>query len=430
MMHVAISFCDSIIPKKPNFDFDIDITDYLTQYVSISQPNPNAFSYQYIDDHLSELLELALLDLENEYGKKAFVLLSSYPYFSNGNRFFRQFLTFISSSKVLTQECSTPVLINRIASIFSNILDNSFRIEQDAALLIIKLLPYMEHFSVFDMIQSTFKHQKYSGLRAYLKMLKFQDAIKKEFADQKMPSEKACNLLQLVSLSIDNLTLEDDFRTEEFSEVLVTFLDSTDISILNNVWQAISSLCSKDFVNKMQVFIHRALDILIQPFSELHTYHTFAMDLIGKVVLYKPDFFDSTTYQQICEIVVKVSCQYPNSVYLISSIFKLIIAMLKNAEGTVCALHNIFPLIIAESTNQTRTAFAAHSLRYLSEIVENQEKNSNILAHLSNSARFSKLYNSFLNQYIVAAKEPYGGKMSQSLSKKLQESKNNNFFSL
>ena len=407
------------------FEFHLPATtpliDILTNEIRFCQLRvQNREFAKYLSLNVQQLLEYALLDLSGDIGKKAFILLTT-----NG-----EMLTdaTIQDGKlidiaipIIKNDVVPPLSASRVAVLLSHALQRPFEPSKDIAELINLLFKFIDESAVFDLFHilcdrdnnTTNIHEKIHRLMIEAD---FKHVVINELNDLNN-HDKVINTLSIIKDCLKNTTFEEFFLDDETLETIERTIqkiendDSYNLEIYNNIWRVISAYCHQETSDKLTNLFEKAQSIMMKPFEELHTYHTYITDFFTKIFLFSPSLFDETTKNYTCEIIIKMLVQFPNASNLMGSIFRLIRITFKDEEFESVVLFQLMSYIIILARQEERNAASANALAFLREAETNKKSDKLLNEYLVKSETYQNFYNSFFKIYLRTVDKPYGGKI-------------------
>ncbi|OHT09109.1 hypothetical protein TRFO_04717 [Tritrichomonas foetus] len=159
------------------FPYSMSVTEFLKTYVSFnSHPIFSTHFSNYVKNHITELLELTFSNCDDEYSKKAFIVLSTgdgliarslidkYFFFSKSTEIFASCDRFSNSDKSPNNKTNI-MKISRLASIFQNILMKSSNIDYEAVGFLAQILSYIDNSVVFDLLKTVCSNSNHKSIQ-------------------------------------------------------------------------------------------------------------------------------------------------------------------------------------------------------------------------------------------------------------------------
>lgn len=386
--------------------------------------------FQYFANHISDFINLALNDTETICGKKAFIILSNGPPIIT-NALIQDFTFFLKVTEFLQSpvEVSTCT-INRIATIFQNLIFNNEQCSIDSIGFLTQLLPYAGEDAVFELFHSIFTcKNQLKQMRFILSTINIDtfilNEIEKSSIDMLKDSSflsfsKIFNLLKLISDALKNKQLKKSFQNSDVLKMLANLAKEVKAPLLlNNIWDSLAQIADGDLVSKMKDVFNEAMKIISHPFDTLHSYHIFIFDFLTIVVDTSATMFSSSQKRQICQIIQNLTLKFPNSTNLITSMTNFIRKSFHTREFAQRILDNYVSFFVDIGKSATRTASSANALVFLSELDDMKSSSYMVSKSLSSNRKYMNFYQSFFKNYLEELKKPYGGNVQRfSIAKK------------
>lgn len=353
---------------------------------------------------------------------------------------------------------SSEIIINRLASIFQNIIEQDSDHFKDSAQLLIYFLPFSDKPSVFDLFTTSFSNN-------FIKPNFFHHLTKFEIVDEILniissfeignkgidgaitdnynqdTKDLISNSLSALSvISRNKYLIQNVNANNRLFSLLSQFAshNNIEISIKNSLWKVISAVCNAQAIKKHDTFLkflfYKAMRIVSDPYTKLNIYHTYAIDFLTKIMKFEPKFFiedDSIMLKSIIEVISRLIAQFPDSTNFQSSIARFIISSIENHNTNTFAhlfsksnfkdtiilekvVKELLPLVIVTAQSKSaRSAAAANCISVMYRVSTLSNSNSIISQFCNSNPLYKNFMNNFMNDYIVKLGSNYGGSMNE-----------------
>ncbi|OHT02270.1 hypothetical protein TRFO_30633 [Tritrichomonas foetus] len=348
-------------------------------------------------------------DSQDTLSKKAFILLANGPIILI-DALLENYTFLLKATELLSRPSIPTFLASRLATIFSNICLKSEENSINSIGLMVLLLKYIEDSAVFDLFHTICsKKNKLKKMQFAIAQTDIDVFILNELIAYDATIEKKHNLCLMIQDCLKNSRLTHKFTNVRVLQALVNLMNTSNTQLLNQVWQTISLMVCQKLVTKMQCIYNRALEILIEPFDTLHIYHTSIFEFLAKVVQLRTSFFTETHKSQICQIILRLFVQFPNSTNLMTAMFRFIRNSLFNKEFAHKVLNSFIVLFVIESQSEARTAASASALLFLGDLERMKTSSIMINKFLTGNAQYMHFCKTFFKNYLEELPIPYGG---------------------
>lgn len=383
--------------------------------------------FQYFADHISDFINLALNDTETICGKKAFIILSNGPpiitsALTKDFTFFLKVTEFLQSPSFLPTEPNICT-INRIATIFQNLIYNDEQCSIDSIGFLTQLLPYIEEDAIFELFHSIFtsknqlKQMQYvlSSIRIDIFILNEINKSSCHLADSNFTSYlKIFNLLKLINDALKNKQLKISFQNMDVLKTLSSVIKETKIPLLlNNAWDSLALLADSNLISNMKDIFNEAMKVITHSFDILHSYHVFIFDFLTVIVDKNATMFSSSQKRQICQTIHNLTLKFPNSTHLIMSMTNFIRKSFHTREFAQRILDNYVSFFVEQANSKKKTAASANALVFLSELDSMKSSSYMVNKSLSGNRKYMNFYQSFFKNYLEELQKPYGGNVQR-----------------
>jgi hypothetical protein len=366
---------------------------------------------KFVANHSSELLDFTF-DSENEDLAKRSFLLLSIPAKKIATALFAEDAFFTKATQVLSSPSVSILAINRLAALFSLLIDRSPSTSglSKAVGFMLPLLRHIGEPSVFGLFNSLC-----SGTDARLPLIlldsHFPDFILRELAGN-LSTEQTANLFALISASLKNSVLKSSFSNNAFLTHLFAYLDTSDLFVRFHVWQSFSLLWTNATISKLMTLKSDSIFIL-QNVSSLHMFHVCVCDFLGQAIKFSAASFTPEEKVSLLSISLSLLDAFPNSTNLICAVFRLIRAMVRSSQFLLFVMPCLFPLLIVLAESPVRTSAAAHSAAFMSEVQKSRMASSTVHKFLGANGQYRAFERRFLRWYMNEQGKPYGGPLAR-----------------
>jgi hypothetical protein len=369
----------------------------------------------YVAHHSAELLEHAFSNPEEAVSKNAFLLLSQRSKVIVDSMF-QDDVFLVKATDVLMKPEVPACLISRLATLFANVIMKSDSRMGDSIGFLLHLLRFVSEASVFEMfIDLCAPVANLTRFQLILVQARFSGFVVNEF--QKAGSnEKMANLCSIVHRCLENPILHASFATEAMLSCVSPLLQSGDIEVLNQAWQAISIACNEVTVSKMMDLKDLALET-ISKIGDLHLYHACAVDLLTMAVRYAPAWFGETQREDLIRALVHAIDSFPNATNLIAAVFRCLRNAAKSSYFLGLVLLIGFPVLITHAQATTRNSASAFATEFLAAAWQSRGDSKVVKQFLMTNQPFIQLVQQKLLKILAIAAEP----VPQSTRRKLAD---------
>lgn len=383
--------------------------------------------FNYFANHISDFIDLALNDVETIYGKKAFIILSNGPPIIT-NALSKDFNFFLKVTEILqSPSCLPSVLnhctINRIATIFQNLILNNEQCSIDSIGFLTQLLPYIEENAVFELFHSIFTNKKKLKQMQYLlSSINIDTFIINELKNSSsklsdsdfFSYSKILNILLIISDALKNQQLKSSFQNLNILKTLSSMIKDTKIPLLlNSFWESFYLLAESNLITNMKDVFNEAMKIISQPFETLHPYHIFIFDFLALIVDTNASMFSSSQKKQVCQTIQNLTLKFPNSTNLIASMTNFIRKSFHTREFAQKILDNYVSFFVELGKSAKKTAASANALVLLSELDGMKSTSYMVSKSLSNNRKYMNFYKLFFKNYLEELPKTYGGNVQR-----------------
>jgi hypothetical protein len=362
------------------------------------------------------LLSVALSQEPSPLRDRAFVLLS------NCSRavvaaLIQNDLFFLRATEILASEKHESFAISRLASLFDAIVMKVRGSFVECVGFLFQMMNFIDESSVFSLFSSVCSvSPKLAELQRILATSGFANLLLNEFGSSDNDS-RVMNLCAVIKVCLQNPVLRTSFTTEKVINKLSSLLETKNVLLLNQIWQAISVLCAEVTVSKMKSLQDRAFEILKIDFKDLHMYHVCAMDLLANVLKYSPNMFEADDAKQMMRIALRLLVEFPNATNLMGSVFKFLRSAIRSSGLLMTVVRTIVPVLVILSESGERTSAAAYSLQFLGDIETSRENNNVVNNYLSEDKQFSVFVKDRLKKYLRELGCNWGGPVNKYVKK-------------
>ena len=408
--------------------------DEINQNFKISKFSSLSFSnkkelFIFFADHISDLIDLAFKDTETEDSKKAFIFLSNGPPLII-DALTKDFIFFLRVTELLQDpsSLSNSCIIQRISVIFNYLILNDVQFSIDSIGFLPQLLPYIGEDAVYDLFHTIFTNKsQLKQMRIMLSSTSIDTYVINEI--QNSPGyvnsssfstySKELNLLLIIRDGLTSKHLKKSFQNDKVLNALYSISTVTkEPLLLNQIWASLALIVNQNLISKMKDVFDESMKIISQPFERLHSYHISIFDFLANIVDTDASMFTTTQKRLICQTFQNLSLKFPNSTYLISSMFNFIRKSLHNREFAQRILDGYISFFIELGKSEKRTAVSASSLIFLADLEEMKTSSYLISKYLSENRKYISFHKSFFKNYLDELHKPYGGNIQICSSRK------------
>lgn len=302
-----------------------------------------------------------------------------------------------------------PHLISRVANILLCILNTTYEPNSICVNLFLQLLPFLDNSGVLDLYISV--TQSSSPMIKFHKMLLnslFADLFLLE-VDGNCSPEKYASLCRIVRHASKNPIIGPSFRRDVFVDRLAVLSLSDNLFLRHNVWQALSTMTQDDTAPYLRSVVPLALNIITEPFQEIHSYIVCALDFLTKLLNIENKNEAEYHNRQIQGTFTRLMVDFPDSTNLQCSLFRLIRSALKWETFAKYLFPQICPVLLEIASYETHSAAKMNCLCLINDIVEGGK--SFQLTVLNNNPEFSDFKKNILKPYFKLLNSSYGGRL-------------------
>jgi hypothetical protein len=319
-------------------------------------------------------------------------------------------LFFLKATEALSPETVSRVFLHRLCRIFTSLVEAPMSKSSlsDCASLLLRLLKYIGETSVFGLFNTLCSpSSSFLALQRALADARFANCVIQEL-DRNLSSEETLNMLSLICVCLKNPVFRSSFTCGAFVEQSLAYLNTADVFLLNQVWQALSLLVSECTLAEIASLKLNAITLL-EDVSKLHMYHTFACDFLAQLIKLCPKTFSCEEKMRILSAVLALMDSFPNATNLIIALFRVIRAMVRSPQFLLFVMPSVFPYLIFEAQSSIRTAKSAISASFLCEVETSRKQSKVVDRFLSSSEQYRVFGSRFLRSYMHISNTSYGG---------------------
>jgi hypothetical protein len=322
-------------------------------------------------------------------------------------------LFFIKATEILAKQTVSTLLVSRLSTLLNTIVMKQRSGYTDSIGFLIQLLRFIDEPSVFSMFSSICSvSPKLTALQSVIAASNFAPLILSEFNGE-LSTEKLANLCAIVRVCLKNPILEREFATDSSLQKLLSLLNRDDILLQNQLWQALSALCTPVTFSKMADVQVRAIQILETSFLSLHMYHVCAFDFLGKYIYFAPNGFSEADATAIFNLVLRAAIAFPDATNLITSMFRFLRTAMHSIRFQADILTALVPIFTLLADSRHRTAIVAGSRQFLADLEVYRRTDRDVDRFLLADPDYCRFRNSHLRKYIEDCRVPYGGPISR-----------------
>ena len=393
----------------------MSVHEFLKLHMGSRAGKPTEQCKKFVLRNCHKLLDIALNPSEGEHSKKAFYLLTTSSA-KTVEALIKDDTFFMKATEILASKEIDTVVISRLSCLFGHILTNLKGSLTECICFVMQFLKYVEDPSVFGLFCLILDaNAAVKEIPTLLAKSSFASLIVTEFTEE-ASNEKIANLVAIVKLCLKHRILGASFRNERVMNRLISLLDSIDMMVLNQVWQALGALCCDATATKMSGLLEDALES-VRDVNSLHMYHIFACDFIGKMLYYAPGCVNAEAKRRIVNVALELMEKYPNSTNLMGSVFRILRSGVKNHVLLQAVMQRVVPVLVFHAGATERTALAANATQFIADMEESRKNNKAENQALKDDKVYSKFTATKLAVYLALQKKEYGGPVAKYVKK-------------
>jgi hypothetical protein len=384
--------------------------------------------YQALQDYMipkaSELLRAALSEEMGKASVNAFNILTCNPVYlqpvlENG-------VLLDMATGIVTRPELPPFLIGRLSSLSLNALYHLPDLATISCGFIYHLLKYCENPTVFNLFENlTGDAPEVGPAQKWLQDMGFSLYITREFNNLNFDYvstehntykdavyNKTVYLLQLISRSCRNQTLQADFWNEDIVNCLkkATFPDPPDfVSIAR--WEAIVGVTSAATHEFCKCFLAQAFKLLTDPFEKLKAYRVSALTFVTRMMELAPSTFDAMMRTQMPQMVINLVFQFPNSTILHNAFVKFVEVGLTNSLFAMFVISVYIPVVMYNGESNENRVVKACCMRVMRLFWDLADRDGEIAQMMGEFDGVNDFLAGPLTKYMEKTEKPYGGEL-------------------
>ncbi|KAK8875342.1 hypothetical protein M9Y10_005507 [Tritrichomonas musculus] len=227
-------------------------------------------------------------------------------------------------------------------------------------------------------------------------------------------SQKAINLLRLISTCLKSKILSKDFYSYRLVEILNddwTYLKTSD-PLFDELWTIISKIYSKETASFMQGLFQKAIELMTEPYVIIKRFRVGVIDLISKMIMIDETLRPYIIASHIEETVLRLLIQFPGHTFLQNSLLSLCFNAFEIPQMRLFFAKALISPLINESKKEPEgrffIGFTCEIIQKALYIGQNDKKFLNIIKQMEG---FNNFLNDVMRKRNKLIKNGYGGRL-------------------
>lgn len=224
---------------------------------------------------------------------------------------------------------------------------------------------------------------------------------------------------ELISMCCKEERFKKSFENKEFIDVLINNEFHIKNSILmNKKWKVICGLVSKNTAKYIYEKVYpKAIQILDDEPQILKEYKVTIIDLLAKMMIVYPDIVNDFIDISILQIILNISLNFKNSIFLQDSILKFISSSFVSQEFSSLLITTLMPLFMDYATDRSNRVYSCFCYRAIMIIILKSKNNPNAKKTLNVIYGYDDFVKYQLEPYKKSLETPYGSESKPKIVK-------------